>query len=74
MAHLMWDLVMDVAPELFEDLYGLRGKFKKECPHFEKRGMPESGMPMSWCGDQGDYIEKCLVVCERFHILMFEGD
>ena len=51
-------------------------KFKTNCSHYEEIGKKGSGMAMRdmygkhWCGDKGEFIEKCPENCERYDELI----
>lgn len=64
------------AEDYYSRLYNLRGIYKKECPHYEYKPI-DVNIPAAsnhWCGDQGEYIVACPMVCKRFHKVMFNKE
>jgi len=57
--------------------------FKTDCPHYESREhikkydkftiLPED-KGLQWCGDKGEWIEKCDDPCKRYEELKSESN
>ncbi|UCG95164.1 MAG: hypothetical protein JSV92_03925 [archaeon] len=57
-------------------------RFKKDCPHYDwienikkydKHFIPPEKPDLGWCGDKGEWIEKCDDPCKRYNELKSEN-